>query len=193
VQACRGEHRDLALNDLLPLVEALWAGESREERLVALELTQHYPSVLGQLTWEQFDHWRRDLDNWEFTDVLGVGVLGPWLAASPSAREQHLWDLVEDDDIWNRRLALVAIVGLGRASANVDLLGLALGLVDQVKAEPDKTIARAISWVLRELGKEHPGEVAIYLEQNAHLLPRQVVREVTNKLTTGRKDGRAQK
>jgi 3-methyladenine DNA glycosylase AlkD len=193
VRVWRREHRDLAPNDLLPLVEALWAGESREERLVALELTQHYPSVLGQLTWEDFDRWRRDLDNWEFTDVLGVGVLGPWLAASPAAREQHLWDLVEDDDIWSRRLALVAIVGLGRARPNADLLGLALGLVDQVKAEPGRTIARAISWVLRELGKEHPAEVAAYLEQNAHLLPRQVVQEVTNKLTTGRKDGRAHK
>ena len=73
------------------------------------------------------------------------------------------------------------------------MLALALGLIDQVKDEPDRTITRAISWVLRELGKEHPGEVAAYLEENVDLLPKHVLQEVTNKLTTGRKDGRGKK
>jgi 3-methyladenine DNA glycosylase AlkD len=193
VRAWRREHRDVTIDDLLPLVEALWAGESREERLIALELPQHYPFAISQLTWEHFDRWRRDLDNWELTDVLGLGVLGPWVAASPEQREQHLWDLVQDEDVWSRRLGLVAIVGLRRARAKVDLLALALGLLDQVKEQPDPAITKAISWVLRELVKEHPGEVAAYLDENVDLLPKHVVREVTNKLTTGRKDGRGKK
>lgn len=193
VRAWRREHRDVSMDDLLPLVEALWAGESREERLIALELPQHYPFAISQLTWEHFDRWRRDLDNWELTDVLGLGVLGPWAAASLERRERHLWDLVQDESIWSRRLGLVSIVGLNRARAHVDLLALALGLIDQVKGEPDRTITRAISWVLRELGKEHPGEVLAYLEENVDLLPKYVLQEVTNKLTTGRKDGRGKK
>jgi 3-methyladenine DNA glycosylase AlkD len=193
VRAWRREHRDVAMDDLLALVEALWAGGSREERLIALELPQHYPAAIPQLTWEDFDRWRGDLDNWELTDVLGVGVLGPWVGACSERRERHLWDLVKEEDIWNRRLALVAIVGLSRARASVSLLDLALGLIDQVRDEPDRTITRAISWVLRELAKEHPREVTAYLEENVHLLPKQVVREVTNKLTTGRKDGKAEK
>jgi len=193
VRAWRREHRDVSMDDLLPLVEALWAGESREERLTALELPQHYPFVISQLTWEHFDRWRGDLDNWELTDVLGVGVLGPWVAASIERREQHLWDLAKDEVVWSRRLGLVSIVGLNRARAGVDLTSLGLGLIDQVKEEPDRTITRAISWVLRELGKEQPGEVAAYLEENVDLLPKHVLQEVTNKLTTGRKDGRGKK
>jgi 3-methyladenine DNA glycosylase AlkD len=193
VRAWRREHRDVSIDDLLPLVEALWTGESREERLIALELPQHYPFVISQLTWEHFDQWRRDLDNWELTDALGVGVLGPWVAASIERREQHLRDLVQEQDIWSRRLALVSIVGLNRAGAGGDLTPLALGLIDQVKGEPDRTTTRAISWVLRELGKEHPGEVAAYLEENVDLLPKHVLQEVTNKLTTGRKDGSRKK
>jgi 3-methyladenine DNA glycosylase AlkD len=181
------------MDDLLPLIEALWAGESREERLIALELPQHYPLAISQLTWRHFDRWRGDLDSWELTDVLGVGVLGPWVAASLDQREQHLWDLVHDEDIWSRRLGLVSVVGLRRARTSVDMLALALGLIDQVKGERDHAITRAISWVLRELGQKHPGEVAAYLEENVDLLPKYVVREVTNKLTTGRKDGRAEK
>ena len=94
VRAWRLEHREVAMDDLLLLVETLWAGESREERLVALELPQHYPHVLSQLTWRQFDRWIGDLDNWELTDVLGLGVLGPWLAASIERREQHLWEAI---------------------------------------------------------------------------------------------------
>jgi 3-methyladenine DNA glycosylase AlkD len=193
VRAWRREHREAAMDDLLPLVEALWGGESREERLVALELPQHYPDVLSQLTWRHFDRWRRDLGNWELTDVLAVGVLGPWVAFSPDQREQHLCNLVQDQDIWSRRLGLVSVVGLRRARTKADLLALGLGLVDQVKGECDRTITRAISWVLRELGHEHPREVTAYLEANVSLLPKYVVREVTNKLTTGRKDGSTEK
>jgi 3-methyladenine DNA glycosylase AlkD len=193
VRAWRREHRDVSIDDLLPLVEALWAGESREERLTALELPQHYPFAISQLTWEHFDRWRGDLDNWELTDVLGVGVLGPWVAASIERREQHLWDLVQDRDIWSRRLGLVSIVGLNRARAEIDSTPLALGLIDRVNEQPDRTTTRAISWVLRELGKEHPGEVAAYLEENVDLLPKHVLQEVTNKLTTGRKDGSRKK
>ena len=193
VRAWRREHREVAADDLLHLIEALWAGESREERLIALGLPQHYPHAISQLTWRHFDRWREDLDNWELTDVLGVGVLGPWVAASLERREQHLWDLLKDEDIWSRRLGLVCIVGLKRARPNVDLLALALGLIDQAKGERDRTITRAISWVLRELGKEHPGEAAAYLEENVDLLPKHVLQEVTNKLTTGRKDGRGKK
>jgi 3-methyladenine DNA glycosylase AlkD len=193
VRAWRRDHRDVSIDDLLPLVEALWAGESREERLIALELPQHHPFAISQLTWEHFDRWRGDLDNWELTDVLGVGVLGPWVAAFIERRKQHLWDLVQDQDIWSRRLGLVSIVGLNRAGAGVDLTSLALGLIDQVKDEPNRSITRAISWVLRELGKEHPGEVAAYLEENVDLLPKHVLQEVTNKLTTGRKDGSRKK
>ena len=79
VRTWRRAHEEVGLEDLLALVEALWAAASREERMIALELLQQYPRWIRDLTWAHFDRWRRDLDNWELTDILGVGVLGLWM------------------------------------------------------------------------------------------------------------------
>jgi 3-methyladenine DNA glycosylase AlkD len=191
VRGWRRHHRDVSWEALLPLVEQLLQGKSREERLLALELLAHYPLLIPLLTWEQLDTWRQDLDNWELTDVLGREVLGPWVAAQLEKREQRLWDLVGEQGVWSRRLGLVGILGLNRARSDPTSLALALALVDQVKHERDATISRAVSWVLRELARNHPSQVATYLDENEGLLARHVIREVRSKLETGRKNGRS--
>ncbi len=190
VKSWRADHKAISLEELLPLVETLWAGTSREERLIALELPMHYPRLLPALPWDWFQTKRQDLDDWELTDVLGVGVLGPWVAHDPEQRANHLHGLVLDEDIWSRRLGLVAIVGLHRTRKEAETLSLALSLIDQVKQEQHPTITKAISWVLRVLSKDYPEQVATYLERNVDSFPRHVIREVKNKLETGRKNGK---
>jgi 3-methyladenine DNA glycosylase AlkD len=190
VKDWRRGHQGLTLEDLLPLVDALWSGRSREERLVALELVAHHPRLLAELAWAWFEKARRELNDWELTDVLGVGVLGPWVAHDPEKRTGHLHQLVLSDDVWSRRLGLVAVVGLYRTRKGPDVLSLALSLIDQVKEDQQPTITKAISWVLRALTRDHPAEVAAYLEKNAAFFPPRVVREVRNKLQTGRKNGK---
>jgi 3-methyladenine DNA glycosylase AlkD len=190
VKSWRADHKAISLEDLLPLVETLWASPSREERLIALELPMHYPQLLPALSWDWFQGKRQDLDDWELTDVLGVGVLGPWVAHDPERRASHLRRLVLDDDVWSRRLGLVATVGLHRTRKEAQTLSLALSLIDQVKQEQNATITKAISWVLRALSKDYPEQVATYLERNVDSFPRHVIREVRNKLETGRKNGK---
>ncbi len=186
-------HKEVAREGLFALVEAMWAGESRDERMVALELLKHYPHSISDLTWAHFDRWRRDLDNWELTDVLGLAVLGPWLLGDLDARLEHLWELIADEDIWSRRLALVSTVGLNRVRKDISFPPFTLELIDEVKEERHPMITKAVSWTLRAMIKKHTEEVIAYLEENRGILAPHVVREVSNKLTTGRKSGRVKK
>jgi 3-methyladenine DNA glycosylase AlkD len=183
------DHQDVSPLSLVHLIEALWTGESREERLVALELVQQQAQAMPELNWEFLDRWRRDLDNWELTDVLGLYVLGPWVALDLQHRERHLWDLLHEEDIWSTRLSLIAGMGAARTQKGLEFPNISLRLVDQVKNVREPLIVKAVSWALRELGKRHPEEVARYLHDNGDTLAPQVLREVTNKLQTGRKDG----
>jgi 3-methyladenine DNA glycosylase AlkD len=186
-------HQEVAHEDLVLLVEVLWDGESREERMAALELLQHYPHSIPDLTWAHFEDWRRDLDNWELTDVLGLAILGPWVLHDQDARVQHLQDLIADEDVWSRRLALVSTVGLNRGRKDAGFPALTLELIDQVKEERHPMITKALSWTLRVMGKNHPDQVTAYLEENGDALAPHVVREVTNKLNTGAKSGKSKK
>jgi 3-methyladenine DNA glycosylase AlkD len=183
-------HKKVARDDLMALVEALWDGESREERVLALELLQRYKRWVPDLAWTHFERWRRGLDNWEVTDVLGVRILGPWVLSDPGGRLDHLRDLIADEDVWSRRLALVSTVWLNRGREDLSFPDFTLGLVERVKEERHPMITKAVSWALREMVKKHHDQVAAYLEDNREVLAAHVVREVDNKLRTGLKSGK---
>ena len=189
-RAWQRAHKDVTREDLMALVEALWDGKSREERLLVVYLLERYKRWIPDLTWAHFERWRRDLDNWEVADGLSLWVLGRWLLANPEDRLAHLWDLIADEDVWSRRLALVATTWLNRGRKDIGFLVLTLKLVDRVKEERDPMITKAVSWALRGMVKTHADRVAAYLEDNRDVLAAHVVREVSNKLRTGLKSGR---
>jgi 3-methyladenine DNA glycosylase AlkD len=49
-------------------------------------------------------------------------------------------------------------------------------------------VVKGMSWALRELAKRDPAAVEGFLREQAGALAARVVREVRNKLTTGRKN-----
>jgi 3-methyladenine DNA glycosylase AlkD len=107
-------HKQITREKLMALVEALWDGKSREERLLVIYLLGHYKRWIPDLAWAHFDRWRQDLDNGEITDGLGQWVLALWLLEDPKARLAHLRNPIADEDVWSRRLALVTTVPIDR-------------------------------------------------------------------------------
>lgn len=190
VHAWVRDHKQVVCDDLVALVEALWNGESREERMLVTYLLEHYKHCAPDLTKGHFERWHRGLDNWEVTDGLGW-VLALWLLGDPDARLGYLGELIADEDVWSRRLALVATATINRGHTGFTIPDLTLELVDRVKEERHPMITKAVSWALREMTKSHPGQVIAYLEENQEVLVAHVVREVNNKLRTGLKSGKA--
>lgn len=193
VRAWKRTHMNITHEDLLKLVEELWKGQFREQRIVALELLQLYPGWIPQLSQAHLERWRQDLDNWELTDVLGVRVLAVWLLADLEERSRYLWHLLADQDVWSRRLALVSTVGLNRAGKGNASADLTLELVERAKEERHPMITKAVSWALRVLGKKHPEQVLTYVAHNREFLAGHVVREVTKKVRSGRNNGNLKK
>ena len=183
-------HQQVARDDLVALVDSLWNGESREERMLFTYLLEHYKHLVPDLTRADFERWRRGLDNWEVADGLGW-VLALWLLGDPDTRLDYLGELIADEDVWSRRLALVATTPINRGHTGFTIPDLTLELVDRVKEERHPMITKAVSWALREMTKTHPDQVAAYLEENRQVLAAHVVREVNNKLRTGLKRGKA--
>jgi len=182
-------HREIARDDLFALVERLWEAGSREGRQIVFYLLEHYSRWTPDLPQACFERWRRDLDSWVETDGLGW-TLALWLMGDPDARLDYLWELIADEDVWSRRLALVPLARINRGAMGATFPALTLQLIDRVKAERHPMITKAVSWVLREMIRRHRDQVTIYLEQNRDALASHVVREVNNKLHTGVKSGK---
>ncbi|MCP4165484.1 MAG: DNA alkylation repair protein [Chloroflexi bacterium] len=182
-------HKQIDGDALLAVTEALWAGESRDERLLSLALLERYKKRIGDLlAWEHFENWRVDIDNWIVCDYLGTKILPPWMLAKPDQRLRYLDLLIVDEDVWSRRLSLVTTVPMNR-DKRFAIPEHTFILIDQVKHERDPMITKAISWALRELTKTSPALVATYISANQNELSAHILREVNNKLTTGLKSG----
>lgn len=187
-RAWNRSHSQVSHGDLVALVEILWNGESREERGLATLLLEHHKHRVPDLDQAHFDRWRRGLDNWESTDGLGW-TLALWVLTDSDTTLDYLGILTADENVWSRRLALVALVRISRE--RIGFTDPTLQLVDQVKEERRPMITKAVSWVLRELVKSDRERLVAYLEENQSILASRVVREARNKLRTGLKSGEA--
>ena len=177
------EHPDVDPGELRSLVYALCDGATREEQILGIMLLR---GLAPALRWSDFDRLRRSLDTWEATDGL-AHYLAEWVAADLTRRSDRLRSMARSRHLWTRRLAVVTASQLNRHGLGIELT---VELVDQVRAERDPMITKAVSWALRELAVAAPHTAEEYLERRADELPAIAVRETRNKLRTGKKSGR---
>jgi len=99
----------------------------------------------------------------------------------------QLW--AQSPDRWWRRAALASTVPLnnktrgGAADDRRTLVICKLLIQDR-----DDMVVKAMSWALRELAKRNPVAVRKFIDQYQLQLAPRVIREVNNKLRTGKKN-----
>lgn len=81
-------------------------------------------------------------------------------------------DFSTDKNIHRKRVSLVLLTSPVRESTNPELSRLAFVNIERLKGEKDILITRAVSWLLRNLIKNHKNEVKNYLNKNKSSLPK---------------------
>lgn len=91
---------------------------------------------------------------------------------------------------WWRRAALVSTVPLNvRAQGGHGDAPRTLAICEVLADDRDPMLVKAMSWALRALAVRDAEAVRAFMARNGHRLSALVVREVRNKLRTGRKAG----
>jgi hypothetical protein len=156
-------------------------------RWFSYELLHHHRGAMARPTETHLEQLGDGLAGWGEVDAFACYLAGPaW-------RERQ----IRDDVIqrwavsairWWRRVAVVSTVALnntargGAGDADRTLL-----VCDIVKGDSDDMVVKALSWALRELARKDPQAVRAFLHRNKDRLAARVLREVRNKLETGRK------
>ena len=179
-------HELISQETLVSLVDALFFGESREEKKMASLLLEKFPRYICVLESQTIDRWMSELTGWEEVDSF-CDEIDVWLRAGSSTRVSLLKKWNKEKQIEKRRASLVVLCSSVRFDPNERFVNLAFQYIDTLKSESHVMITKAISWLLRSLIKYHKTKVARYLKENASSLPRIAVREVTKKLETGKK------
>ncbi|MGU3293485.1 DNA alkylation repair protein [Williamsia sp. M5A3_1d] len=106
------------------------------------------------------------VNNWDLVDSSADPILGEWLVDRP---RDLLTRLASDDDLWRRRVGVVATFAMikrGDASALYEIAPL-------VVADRRDLIQKAFAWMLREAGKRcDRDELVRYLEAHAAAMGR---------------------
>ena len=172
------------------LAAALRFAERRAYRWIAYELIRHHAAAFASLDDALIAEFAVGLDSWDSVDAFGRTLSGPaWVKGLMSDDLIHRW--AGSPDRWLRRAALVSTVALNRPNEGgpVDA-PRTLAVCERLIADRDDMVVKALSWALRELGRQEPEPVETFLELHAADLAARVKREVGNKLRTGLKNPR---
>ncbi len=112
------------------------------------------------------------VNNWDLVDTSAPHILGAWLVDKKLADRKILYKLVRSENIWERRVAIVATQTLIREGQYQDTLRLAKILL----RDSHDLIHKATGWMLREVGKKSEKTLVTFLKLHAHNMPRTMLR-----------------
>jgi 3-methyladenine DNA glycosylase AlkD len=178
---------------VLAVADALVRRGSWADRLIAYETVAGHRAALSALNERRVICWSEGLADWGTVDLFGCTLGGQaWRQGLLSDAVVEAWS--RSPDRWRRRLALVCTVPLNSKARGGDgdaarTLRICQALVD----DRDDMVVKALSWALRELGKRDARAVQGFLARCQDRVASRVRREVTSKLTTGKKTARPER
>ena len=167
-------HRTLPLDDTLALLRSKW----HEERLLALVLlVGRYKRADARGRQEVYDAYlanTRHINNWDLVDASAEHVVGPHI--EPNAPE-ILDRLAASDDVWERRIAMLATFHWIKQRE----FRPALAIADRLVNDRHDLIHKAVGWMLREIGKRDGKVEREFLRAHYRTMPRTMLRYAIEK------------
>src|ERR671923_13716 len=168
----------------LPLgeVRILLYSRIHEERLVALLILAWRYSSSSSSSMEKEEIVKFYLDNikqvnnWDLVDLSAPNILGAHLVDRD--RRRLLYRFAGSDNVWERRIAIVATHYFIRNGDFSDTLKIAAMLLQ----DRHDLIHKAAGWMLREVGKRDAAAEEAFLEEHYSAMPRTMLRYAIERL-----------
>ena len=175
----------LAHDELVSLAAAIWKRPVFERRMAAQMLLIQNPALLGPADIPLIERMLREARTWALVDSLAADLMGTLVERCPELTSVlDRW--AADGDFWIRRSALLALLGpLRRGGGDFDRFS---GYADQMLAEKEFFIRKAIGWILRETAKKRPALVAGWLAPRIHQVSGVTLREALKPLPPATRD-----
>jgi 3-methyladenine DNA glycosylase AlkD len=166
------------------VVKALLESPFHEERLLALLILvdrcrRSDDDERGRIYDLYLDHLGY-VNNWDLVDCSAPEIVGRHLRV---AGITQLYELADSDDLWARRIAVMATFALIRQNAFEHTFALAERLID----DREDLIHKAVGWMLREIGNRDRAALERFLRKHYRTMPRTMLRYAIEKLPEPRR------
>jgi uncharacterized protein (DUF952 family)/3-methyladenine DNA glycosylase AlkD len=173
---------------VLELGQSLVAGGGMRERVLGSELVLEHPEALAKLRPSDARKLAGKLASWADVDVFACAIAGQAFRDGRIPEAEILRWARSRDPFW-RRAALASTVPLNvRAQGGQGDARRTLRVCRALVADREDLVVKALSWALRALAGRDPAAVRRFVETERPKLAARVLREVGNKLRTGRKN-----
>jgi 3-methyladenine DNA glycosylase AlkD len=162
-------YRALPLAEIAELLESPW----HEHRFCALEILVHeYEGGKENFQRKIFNFYLEHtggVNNWDLVDTSAPYIVGAHLRT----RSRRILDkLARSESLWERRIAIVATLGLIRQGEIDDTFRIAAALL----GDRHDLMHKAVGWALRETGKVSRPALLRFLEKHYPDIPRTALR-----------------
>lgn len=172
----------------IDLCKALVATGIFECQVLAYEMIGRDRKLLDALEYKDLSELGQNLDNWASVDHYTVGIFGV-LWGKGVVKDSHIDKLLESDNFWERRVAVVSTVALNlKSRGGKGDTPRTIDVCERVVDDHHDMIQKALSWALRELSKRDRETVCSFMERYKNRLANRVLREVNHKLDFGTKN-----
>lgn len=168
------DFQDIATEDVIVLLESA----IHEERLLALLiLVRKY--VKGNETTQKriyrlYLKKTKFINNWDLVDVTAHHIVGDYLMDKNKA---PLYRLAKSEDLWERRIAILASFYFIKHGKYEETLKIARILL----TDSEDLIHKAVGWMLREIGKRDMILEEMFLQKHYKEMPRTMLRYAIEK------------
>jgi 3-methyladenine DNA glycosylase AlkD len=168
------DFRDMAIKDVIVLLESA----VHEERLLALLiLVSKYAKgneTAKKEIYKLYLNKTKFINNWDLVDVTAHHIVGDYLM---NKNKDPLFSLARSEDLWERRIAIMATFYFIRNERYEETLKIAKTLLD----DKEDLIHKAVGWMLREVGKKDMATEETFLKQHYKEMPRTMLRYAIEK------------
>lgn len=117
----------------------------------------------------------RFVNNWDLVDGSAGLIVGAYLM---DRSKVLLYRLATSDNLWERRIAIVATLAFIKNGKYSETLGICKILLK----DTEDLIHKAAGWMLREVGKRDLATAEKFLKEHYHHMPRTMLRYAIEKL-----------
>jgi len=119
----------------------------------------------------------KGINNWDLVDLTASRIVGDYLLHQPKTARQLLYRLAKSDNLWSRRISIIATMAFIDQGQFTDTLKLAKMLL----ADQHDLMHKAVGWMLREVGKKDHRVLVQFLDQHTQHMPRTMLRYAIEK------------
>ncbi len=165
-------YRNIPFDDL----EELLNSEIHEHRLTALLILVEKFKKADEIEKQKIVNFYLQntsrVNNWDLVDLSADKIIGEFLFGKDENDKSILYKFSKSDNLWQRRIAIIATFAFIKKGKFNDTLRIAEILLN----DKHDLIQKAVGWMLREVGKRNQDVEEDFLKKHYKKMPRTMLR-----------------